>query len=78
MVFIYRFGSTLNAHLLFHCVVIDGLFDATPTGGVVFHAAIGLDATAIARVQESVRQRLLRVFVRRSLRPSDDAQAMAE
>jgi hypothetical protein len=40
--FIHRFGSTLNAHLYFHCVVIDGVFDAngrsrkisttTPTG----------------------------------------------
>ena len=42
--FIHRFGSTLNAHLHFHCVVIDGVFDATAAGGVVFHAASGLDA----------------------------------
>ena len=46
--FIHRFGSALNAHLHFHCVVIDGVFDVTATGGVVFHAASGLAANAIA------------------------------
>jgi hypothetical protein len=74
VVFIHRFGSSLNAHLHFHCVVIDGVFDAATTGGVVFHAATGIDANAIAAVQERVRRRLLRVFVRRGLLPGDDAQ----
>ncbi len=60
--FIHRFGSSLNAHLHFHCVVIDGAFDSAPTGRVVFHAAAGLDATATADVQAGVRRRLLRVF----------------
>ncbi len=40
--FIHRFGSTLNPHLHFHCVVIDGMFDAA-AGGVIFHAATGLE-----------------------------------
>ena len=31
--FIHRFGSTLNPHLHFHCVVIDGVFDAPPRAG---------------------------------------------
>ena len=35
------FGSTLNPHLHFHCVVIDGVFDAAAAGGVIFHAATG-------------------------------------
>jgi len=76
--FIHRFGSALNAHLHFHCVVIDGVFGATATGGVVFHAATGLEANAIAQVQAPVRRRLLRVFVRRGLLPDDDAQAMGQ
>ncbi len=76
--FIRRFGSTLNPHLRFHCIVIDGVFEPAPAHGVVFHAATGVDATAIARVQESVRQRLLRVFVRRGLLLGDAAQAMAQ
>ena len=76
--FIHRFGSTLNAHLHFHCVVIDGVFDAAAAGGVVFHAATGIEADAIAEVQACVRRRLLRVFVRRGLLPGDDAQAMGQ
>ena len=78
VVFIHRFGSSLNAHRHFHCVVIDGVFDAATTGGVVFHATTGIDANAIADVQACVRRRLLRVFVRRGLLPGDDAQAMGQ
>jgi len=75
--FIHRFGSSLNAHLHFHCVVIDGVFDATATGGITFRAATELDANAIADVQEAVRRRLLRAFARRGLLPGDDAHDMA-
>ena len=76
--FIHRFGSSLNAHLHFHCIVIDGVFEPAPAGGVVFHAATGLDANTITDVQACLRRRLLRVFVRRGLLPRDDAQAMAQ
>ena len=73
---IHRFGSTLNAHLHFHCVVIDGVIDAAPTGGVIFTAATGLEANAIAQVQ--VRRRSLRTFVRRGVLPGADAREMAQ
>jgi hypothetical protein len=76
--FIHRFGSSLNAHLHFHCVVIDGVFDAAIAGGIVLHAATGIDANAVAQVHAQVRQRLLHVFVRRGLLPGDDAQAMGQ
>jgi hypothetical protein len=77
--FIHRFGSSLNAHLHFHCVVIGGVFEPAPAGGVVFRAATGLDANnTIATVQACVRRQLLRVFVRRGLLPRDDAQAMGQ
>jgi hypothetical protein len=76
--FIHRFGSTLNPHLHFHCVVIDGVFDAAAAGGVIFTAATGVDAHAIAQVQAQVRRRLLRSFMRRGLLPGDDARAMAQ
>jgi hypothetical protein len=75
--FIHRFGSTLNPHLHFHCAVIEGVFEPA-AGGVVFHVATGLDATAITQVRAQVRRRLLRVFVRRNLLPGDDAQAMGQ
>jgi hypothetical protein len=76
--FIHRFGSTRNAHLHFHGVVIAGVFDSAPTSGVIFRAATELDANTIADVQACVRRRLLRMFARRDLLPSDDARAMAQ
>jgi hypothetical protein len=76
--FIHRFGSTLNAHLHFHCVVIEGVFESDPAGSVIFRAATGLDANAIAAVQAALRHRLLRTFVRRGLLTGDDARAMAQ
>jgi len=54
------------------------VFDAAAAGGVIFTAATGVDAHAIAQVQAQVRRRLLRSFVRRGLLPSDDARAMAQ
>ena len=51
----------------FHCVVIDGVFDTTAAGGVVFHAKAGLDG-----------QHVLRSFVQRGLLAGDDARAMGQ
>ncbi len=76
--FIHRFGAALNAHLHFHCVVIDGLFAPAPAGGVVFHPATAIDPAAIATVQATLRRRLLASFVHRGLLEEDDAQAMAQ
>ena len=59
-------------------MVIDGVFEPAPADGVVFRAATGLDTNAIAAVQAQVRRRLLRVFARRGLLPSDDARAMGQ
>ena len=63
--FIHRLGSTLTAHLNFHCLVIEGVFESAAAGGVIFRVATGLDENAIAEVQ--LRHRLLRTFVRRGL-----------
>ena len=76
--FIHRFGSTLNPHLHFHCVVIEGVFEPDPAGSVIFRAATGLDANALAQVQACVRRRLLCSFVRRGLLPGNDARAMGQ
>ncbi len=56
----------------------DGVLDSAPAGGVIFHAAAGLDANAIAQLHAQVRRRLLRSFMRRGLLPDDDARAMAQ
>jgi hypothetical protein len=45
-------------------VVIDGVFDATPTGGVLVHATAGPDANSFADVQACVRLRQLRYCAR--------------
>ena len=76
--FIHRFGPTLNPHLHFHCVVIDGVFDAAAADGVVVHAASGLGGNVIAAVQARVRQQLLPVVVQRSLLPDDGARGIAQ
>lgn len=64
VVFIHSFGALLNAHLYFHCVVVDGVFDANADGGAVFHLEAGLDEQTIAMVKEAIRQRFLQVMAR--------------
>jgi len=54
------------------------VFDAATTGGIIFTAATGLDANAVADVQACVRRRRLRVFARRGLLPRDDVRAMGQ
>jgi hypothetical protein len=72
-------AGDLSPQLHFDCVVNDGVFDSAE-GAIVFHAVSGLDANAIARayqsVRQPVRQRLLRGFERRGLLPAADAQAI--
>jgi hypothetical protein len=85
--FIHRFGSSLNEHTHFHCCIVDGVFQpaanigdttdaADAVAGVDFHAATGLDAAALAKVQAQVRQRILRAFVRRGLIDKGDRDEM--
>jgi Putative transposase/Transposase zinc-binding domain len=80
VVFIHRFGSSLNAHLHFHCCILDGVFEAAhatdAAAGVAFHEASGLAAAAVATVQTQVRQRVLRAFVRRGLLEQRDSEEM--
>ena len=60
VVCIHRFGSALNAHLHFHCCIIDGVFAAAhatdAAAGVVFHQVSGLAAAACLQVPAQVRQ----------------------
>ena len=80
VVFIHRFGSALNAHLHFHCCIIDGVFEPAhvtdAAAGVLPHQACGLDATAVATVRAQVRQRVLRAFVRHALLDQRDGDQM--
>ena len=75
--FIHRFGSSLNDHIHFHCVVLDGVFDVSTDGSstIRFHEAAITNAD-IEKVQEKVRKRILRAFVRREFIDRNDAREM--
>ncbi len=88
--FIHRFGSSLNEHVHFHVCVVDGVFeevagmaDADSDAGlpsspasVIFHPASGVHEAAVAQVQATLRQRILRAFVGRGLLESFEAKEM--
>ena len=62
MALIHRFGALLNAHAHFHCVVIEGVFEADGIGGVRFCEAQGVGAATLAQVQAKVRHRYFGVL----------------
>jgi hypothetical protein len=74
--FIHRFGALLNPHVHFHCVVVDGVFEADGAGGVRFHEARGIGPETVAEIQAQVRHRLLSVLARRGVLEREDAAAM--
>jgi hypothetical protein len=74
--FIHRFGALLNAHVHFHCVVIEGWVETDAVGGVRFHEAQGVSAATAAEVQAKLRRRLLRAAARRGLIEREEAEAM--
>ena len=53
-------------HLHFHCVVIDGVFDATAARGVVLQANAGLDGQRVLRrySRDSSAPRVVSALVR--------------
>ena len=75
--FVQRFGSTLNAHVHFHCCVIDGVFAVGEDGQVHFAEAAALTPEDLAAVQQQVRARVLRWFARASTLDPADARDMA-
>ena len=74
--FIHRFGALLNPHVHFHCVVVDGVFEADGADGVRFHEARGIGPETIAEIQAHVRHRVLSVLARRGVLEREDAEAM--
>ncbi len=73
--YIHRFGSSLNTHLHYHSCMIDGLFAQTEDG-LQFYEVTGLSDEVIQQAQMKIRKRVLRLFVRRGLISSDDAEQM--
>jgi hypothetical protein len=75
--FVQRFGSALNAHLHFHCCVIDGVFAVGEDGQVHFAEAAAPTPEDLAAVQQQVRARVLRWFARAGHLDHADARDMA-
>ena len=75
--FVQRFGSALNAHVHFHCCVIDGVFAAGADGQIQFAEAAALRPEDLAAVQQQVRARALRWFARAGHLDAADARDMA-
>ena len=72
----HRGRRLLDAHVYFHCCIIDGVLAVNADGSIRFAEAIALTATDVAAVQQQVRSRVLRWFMRGRLE-QDDAFEMA-
>ncbi|MES9856675.1 MAG: transposase [Sedimenticola sp.] len=65
-----------TGHILhYHRCMIDGLFAQTEEG-LQFYEATGLSSEVIQQAQEKIRKRVLRLFVRRGVLSTDDAEQM--
>jgi hypothetical protein len=49
--FIHRFGALLNPHEHFHCIVIEGVFEADASGSATFHESAAPDQKLLDEVQ---------------------------
>jgi hypothetical protein len=74
--FLHRFGSALNRHFHFHCVILDGAFAQASDGEVRFHEATRLQPHHWLNLQRVVQRRVLRYFRRRDLLDDADAHGM--
>ena len=74
VVFIYRCGGLRNAHLHFHAVFIDGVFCGEDAGHLRLQET-RLLAEQMAHLQRTIRQRIVRLFVRRGLLDKAEGQA---
>jgi Putative transposase/Transposase zinc-binding domain len=77
--FLHRFGSSLNPHLHFHLVVLDGVFSQTSdadTRAAHFHEASLLQPEHWVRLQGVVQRRVLRYFRTHGLLDELDARDM--
>jgi hypothetical protein len=58
---------SLNPHFHYHIVILDGLFAEDDDGSIRFHPASDLGSRDIQRLQQTLRRRTLRLFLRRGL-----------
>jgi hypothetical protein len=74
--FVHHFGSSLNEHIHFHCIVTDGVFSEGPDGEALFHEATSLTETDIEALGQKIRRRSLRWLTRHGYLDSEAAEMM--
>ncbi len=72
--FIQRFGSRLNLHIHFHCVVLDGLFYSDEKGTLQFADVYNLGKEDSDKVEARVRKRVLSLFKRRAILTEEQSE----
>ncbi len=70
--FIQRFGSRLNLHCHFHCIVFDGVFAEDSKEVLRFEEVSNFGTEEVEQVGAGVRKRVLSLFKRRGLLSDDD------
>ncbi len=73
---VHHFGSSLNEHIHFHCVVTDGVFSEGPGGEACFHEATLLGEADIEAVREKIRHRSLGWLTRHSYLDNEASEMM--
>ena len=74
--FIHRFGASLNVHLHFHCVIIEGLFISDSDDQLRYQPVHDITDNDIHDVQERVRLRVLKGFKRWKLLKNHEVENM--
>lgn len=74
--FVHHFGSSLNPHIHFHCIVTDGVFSEGPAGEVRFHESTLLEPADILAVEKKTRHRVLRWLARHGYLDPEAAEMM--
>ena len=72
--FIQRFGKALNPHFHFHSCIIDGVFDKEGK----FYPIKSLNFEEIQSIQENVRKRILKLFLRHQFLDSEATSDMLD
>ncbi|MDQ2994766.1 MAG: transposase, partial [Pseudomonadota bacterium] len=74
--FIQRFGSSLNLHLHYHCVVMNGIFYEDAQGVLQFSEVEDLGVEDADAVQTRVRKRVLSLYKRKGLLTEEDVESI--